>query len=143
MVYLTKDKLNVDYISVYMNVNSVFKIKKQTNPPLLNIAGKIITLLISNLLKLFENPTLYLNSTSLKLFIPIKIIIMLWTVISPSLFYQIVGKLTLNLISRDSFSSFRFCKYISFLLFYWSIPFIFFNPIGPYSLHLDPLINYV
>ena len=128
---------------VYMNINSVLEIKKPTNPPLLNIAGKMTTLLIFILLKLFGNPTQYLNLTSLKLSISIKIIIMLSTVVSSSLLYQIVGKFTLNLISPDSFLSFRLYKYLFIQFSNWSTPLISCNSIGSYSLHLDPLINYI
>ena len=67
-----------------------------------NIAGKVITPLIFILSKLFSNLSLYSIYTLLKHSISIKIIIMLSTTISPSLLYQTVGNLTLNLISPDS-----------------------------------------
>ena len=44
--------------------------------------------------------------------------------ISPSLLYQIFGKLTLVLISLDSFFSFSFYKYLSLLFSYWTFPLI-------------------
>ena len=99
---LTLDKENVDNVSIYINTNSIFEIKKPINPPLLNIAGKVIIPLIFILQKLFPNPVLYLYWTSFKHSISIKIIIMLSCVISPSLVHQTVGNLTLNLISPDS-----------------------------------------
>ena len=58
------------------------------------------------------------------------------------LLYQIVGKLTLILLSPDPFFSFWLYKYLYFLFFYWSIHLISCNSIGFYSLHLDPLIYY-
>ena len=114
-----------------MIINSVFEIMKPTNPPLLNIAGKMITLLIFILLKLFANPIPFLNLTSLKHFISIKIRIVSLTVTSPSLFYQIVGNLTLNLMSPDSssFSFFMLRNIFPFLFSYWYFP-------------LDPLLYY-
>ena len=119
------DKQNINYVFVLMSINLVFKIKKPTNPPLLNIAGKMITLLIFTLLKLFAHPTLYMNLTSLKHSISTEIITMLSTVILPFLLYQIFGNLTLILISSD-FSSFFQALPVSFhiMLSYRSIPWI-------------------
>ena len=104
MVFLIQDKLNTDYVSVYMSINLIFCIKKTTNEPLFKIVGKMITLLILFLLKPLGDQTLCLNMISLKYFSTKKIIIMLLSVISPPLLYEIVGKLTLSLISSDSFS---------------------------------------
>ena len=108
-----------------MNTNSVFEIKKLINPPLLNIAGKVTTLLIFILPKLFSNLTLYFNYTSLKHFISIKIIRMLSTTISPSLLHQIVWNITLNLIPPDSSYCFQASK-ISL-----NYDFILVNPLAP------------
>ena len=74
--------------------------------------------------KLFANLTLYLNETSLKHFMSIKIIIMLSTAISPSLLYQTVRIIALNLISPDSSYFFRLHKYLLILISYWSIPWL-------------------
>ena len=75
VVYFTLYKQNVDYVSFYMNINSVFEIKKPKNPPLLNLAGKVSTSFIIILTKLFANPILFLNFTSLKHSMFTKIII--------------------------------------------------------------------
>ena len=85
-----------------MNTNSIPEIKKLTNPLLLNIAGKMTTLLIFILPKLFANPPLYSNLISLKHTISIKIIIMSLTAISLFLLCQTVGNLSLDLFSPDS-----------------------------------------
>ena len=85
-----------------MNTNSISEIKKLTNPPLLNTADKMTTLLIFILPKLFANPPLYSNLISLKHTISIKFIIMSLTTISLFLLYQTVGNLSLVLISPDS-----------------------------------------
>ena len=58
VVGLTCNKLNLNYVSVYMKIHSVFEIKKKINQPLLNTAGKTTTLLIFILPKLFANPPL-------------------------------------------------------------------------------------
>ena len=63
----------------------------------------------------------YLNWTSLKHFISIKIILMLSTVISPSLLYQTDGNITLNQIPLDSS---YFSRLYKFLISYWSIPWL-------------------
>ena len=110
------------YFRLY-EINSVFEINKPTNPPLTNIAGKMTALLIFSLLKLFANPTLHLNFTSSKHSTSMKIIIMLSTVISPSLFYQIVRNFTLNL---DSSYFIRLFKYLFLLFSYMSISWLFF-----------------
>ena len=118
-----------------MNINSVFEIKKSTKPPLLNIARKKTTFLIFILLKLFINPTPYLYLTSLKHSISIKIAIMLSTVISPSLLYQLIANLNeiLFLPLLLTFSGFT-----SIFSFCFSIV----QALGSSSLLLDPLINY-
>ena len=84
------------------------------------------TLLIFILLKLFANPTLHLNLTSLKHSIFIKIIITMLSAISPSLFYQIVGYFT---FSPDSFFS-RLQKHLTLLFSYQSIPWLLLFPLG-------------
>ena len=84
------------------------------------------------LLKSFTDPTLFLNLTSLKHFTSTKTIIMLLTVISPSLLNQNDGKLLLNPIPSNSFFSFSFYKHLSLLFSYWSIPLISCNSIGSY-----------
>ena len=61
VVCLTLDKQNVNCVSVYMNRNSIFEIKKLTNPLLLKTSGKMTTPLIFILSKLFPNPPLYSN----------------------------------------------------------------------------------
>ena len=66
VVCLTQEKLNTEYIPVYMSLNIIFNIKKPTNQPSINIARKITALIIIVLLKSCVNPTLYLNFTSLK-----------------------------------------------------------------------------
>ena len=68
-----------------MNTNSVFDIKKPINPPLLNIAQKVILPKIFVLPKLLENPNLYPNKKNHS--ISVKIIIMLSTAISSTLPY--------------------------------------------------------
>ena len=102
-----------------MNINSISVIKKLTNPLLLNTAGKMTTLLIFILPKLFANPPLFSNLISLRLTISIKIIIMSLTAISLFLLCQTVGNLSLDLISPDSsnFSQpFQISLYPNFLL---------------------------
>ena len=141
VVCLTQDKLNGDYVSVYMNINLKSDIKKPTKLALLNTAGKITKLLILILLKSFADPILHLNLTSLKLSISTKIKITYLSVVLASLLYQI-GKLTLILISPDPSFSFWFYKCHTLLLSYWSISFISGNSIVSYSLRLDPLIYY-
>ena len=72
----------------------------------------------------------YLNLTSLKHSIPIKILIALPTVILPSFFYQIAGNLTLNLISSYSCYISRLYKYLLTLVSYWSIPWLLLLSLG-------------
>ena len=69
--------------------------------------------------------------------------LLLLTVISLSLLWQIIGKLTFNPIFSVSSFVFRFEKHPSILFSYWSILLIFCNSTGSYSLHLDPMINYI
>ena len=95
-----------------------------------SVAGKITTLLIFILLKLFANPTQFLNLTSLKHFISIKIMIMLLTVILKALLHQIVGHFTLNLISPVSSYFSRLHKYLFLLFFYWSNSWLLFFTFG-------------
>ena len=122
--------INIDYVSIYLNTNSVFKIKKPINPPFLNIARKVTTPFIFILPKSFANLTLYLNLTYLKHSISIKIILMLSTVILPSFLYQTIGNLTLNLISLDSSCFSRLYKYLLIMIPYWSIPWLLFLTLG-------------
>ena len=91
---------------------------------LLNIAGKMTTYLIFILPNSFANQTLYLKWNSLKDSSSIKIIIMMSTVISPSLLYHIVGNLKLKLISPDSSCFSWLYKYLLILFSYWSIPWL-------------------
>ena len=65
---------------------------------------------------------------------------MILTMISPPLFYQNVGKLTLILISPDPSFSFWFYKHLSLLFSYWSIASISYSSNGSFCSHLDPLI---
>ena len=95
-----------------------------------NIVGKMATLLILILLKLFANPNLYFNLTSLMHSAFIKNIVMLSTVILPSLFYQIVGNFTLNLTSPDSSSFSRIYKHPSLLFSYLSMHWLFCFTLG-------------
>ena len=73
-------------------------------------------------LKETKSQKLLLQCTVSWLTVVVQFKVMLLTVISPSLLYQIVGKLALNLISPNFFFfSFMFYKYLSFLFSHWSI----------------------
>ena len=67
-----------------------------------DIGGKMTILKIWILSKLYANPSLLLDKTFPNYSISTKNIVMLLTIILPSLIYQIVGKLRLNLISSNS-----------------------------------------
>ena len=94
--------------------------------------------LILILLKSFAGSILHLNSLNLS--ISTKIIIMLLTMISPSILYKIVGNLTLVLISLDSAFSLRFYNFLSLLFSYRPIPLISCSSNASF-LHLDSRIN--
>ena len=55
---------------------------------------------------------------------------MLSTVILPSLLYQTIGNLTLNLISLDSSCFSRLYKYLLIMIPYWSIPWLLLLTLG-------------
>ena len=114
MICLTQDKLKAHHIFVYMNTNLIFDMRKPTDLPLLNAVLNMATLLILVQLKSFASQTLLFELDFLEAFNFHKIIIMLLNVISPSVLCQIVGKLTLNLISPYYSSSFKFYKYLYF-----------------------------
>ena len=90
------------------------------------------------LLKSLVKPTLYLNLTSWKYSISTKIIIILLTVIWPSVLCPIVGKYALNPISCDSSFTFRCYKYLfpmfscwpifNFLQIFWFLLLVFGSP---------------
>ena len=78
---------------------------------------------VDNIIRIFMDREFKFNLTFLKHTIFIKIIVMLSTVISPYLLYQIIGKLTLNLTSLNS--SFGFRLYLRPFVFLLANPFIF------------------
>ena len=107
-----------------MNINSEDEINKQRNQPLLRCWEDYYTFNFQSA-KIICKTQLYIWMRLPWNIASIKIIIILWAVISPSLLYQILGNFTLNLISSDSSFFSTLYKHLFLLLSCWWHPRLF------------------